>query len=846
MGLWAGFLVASVAACGGAISEEEGDGGPSNFGGGPGAGGTTEDTGGRTSRGVGGERAEGGPGSGGTADGTGGTTESTGGTTSGGAGGTTSGGGGASGGMAASSGGGSGGRTGGSGGSGGMADGSGGATEASGGAGVGGSGGTTAECPTPEVVPGVAALYEKELALAASGSDASFFSFPWPELSRPFAGVLGFPNPPAALGCDPPAGGGVSALVSGAIDPLEYRQYLIELSAASLETAARHPGVFVAFTGALDAGQLPTPAASLSADAHVFLLDVDEGSPELGAKIPIRTRVYQNSHYLPPHTLAAVPAPGFPLRAATRYALVVTRNLRDQSGQNLGSDLAFERKKIALGCEGADPDYAPVFDLLEADLELAREDVAAMTVFESGTPTSPLETLRPAIEAAPTPLAAVLPSGPADEVGDGVYVLEGTLQTLIQQIGTPPYLPQIGVSLSGVSVTLSPSSKAGAFLAEGPAQSAGPGLDSAPRTESVDFVLSLPQAAVTELDDLPLVVYSPGTGGSRYSLLDEGIAADLAALGVAALSITPVLHQERAHAENISPTLLNQLAFADLIGGTNYQDQLLDTVESGQLFFNPLNLQAARGNSLQAAVDFLWLGHVFSELALEASVAGAQRSIRFDPQRIYFFGHSQGASTGALLSGSTAYSGAVLSGVDGYLPTALLHKTKPADPLGIEAMLGYIVCDDPSEPLDETHPWLSLLGHFLESADAELYAGEFALGQQAKDLFVIAGRDDAYAAAPAHHAVTTAARLHQLAAPLGVAPADVPGQALLDLLHPGQGYGQSYSSLSANLGGVTGAFRQYHEPLCADDHFVYACNAPARSDWLTFFETALVGAPMLP
>ena len=716
--------------------------------------------------------------------------------------------------------------------------------------GSGGSGGRPEQCAA-EAVPGVAALFEREQALAADGSDASFFAFPWPEISRPYADVLGFPNPALALGCDPPAGSGIAALVSGAIDPLEYRQYLSALSANALATGPRHPVIFVAFSGAIDEASLPSVAESLEPSAPVFLMDVDPASSQFGERFPIRTRVYENSHYLPAHTLAVAAAPGFPLPAGTRFALVVRGSLGDAAGNALGSSAAFEAKKLEASCANVDPDYGAVFTFLEQTLGLAREQVAAMTVFQTGTPTAPLDGLLPVIgSTAPSELADVTPNGPADDAGSGVHVLEGTLEVPIQQVGTPPYLPAISVSLAGVTMTFSSSSKDGAFLSSGLATAPGAGDPSAPRTEAVDFVLTLPDAVLTgsSIEDVPLVVYGPGTGGSRYSALDEGIAADLAARAIATVTITPVMHQERAHAENISQSLLDQLALADSVGGTTYQAQLVDTVESGQLFFNPLNLEAARGNSLQAAVDFAWLAQVFSEIVLEANVGGMARSISFDAEHIEFFGHSQGASTGGLLALCSDYNGAVLSGVSGYLPIALLNKTKPAENLGIESMLDYIVCDDPSEPLDETHPFLALLGHFLEPADAELYIGRFTPEvSHTKDLFVITGVGDAYAPAPANHAVTTAARIQELTAPAGVTPNTVGGQALLKQLSPSGGFGVTHASLSANLAyDTTGAFRQYHGASCADDHFVYLCSEAAHADWLWFFETSLTGPPLLP
>lgn len=116
-----------------------------------------------------------------------------------------------------------------------------------------------------------------------------------------------------------------------------------------------------------------------------------------------------------------------------------------------------------------------------------------------------------------------------------------------------------------------------------------------------------------------------------------------------------------------------------------------------------------------------------------------------------------------------------------------------------------------------------------------------------KHVFVIGGTEDHLAAPASHDAVTTGARLQQLAPELVA----VPGQGLLAALLPNSGYGTTYASLSGNLTAqgmaVTGAFRQYHDPTCRDDHFVFQCNAQARSDWADFFATlSPTKAPTVP
>ena len=73
------------------------------------------------------------------------------------------------------------------------------------------------------------------------------------------------------------------------------------------------------------------------------------------------------------------------------------------------------------------------------------------------------------------------------------------------------------------------------------------------------------------------------------------------------------------------------------------------------------------------------------------------------------------------------------------------------------------------------------------------------------------------------------------------------GQELLGIMLPGAGYDQTYASLSGNLdGSITGAFRQYHDASCSDDHFVATCTAQAAADWLAFVQTWSTGIPAVP
>jgi hypothetical protein len=64
------------------------------------------------------------------------------------------------------------------------------------------------------------------------------------------------------------------------------------------------------------------------------------------------------------------------------------------------------------------------------------------------------------------------------------------------QYGTPPYLPQIDVGIGGSRVLFDAESPAGSFLSGVPTVAGNAGGDTAPRTESIAFALSIPYSTV--------------------------------------------------------------------------------------------------------------------------------------------------------------------------------------------------------------------------------------------------------------------------------------------------------------------------------------------------------------
>lgn len=728
---------------------------------------------------------------------------------------------------------------------------------ASGGTATGGvaSGGTLATggspCAAFPAIPGTSVVIDWSSARAATAESLDFFDAPWPEISRSVAELARLPNPSSARGCQYSVADPVTRLIAGGIDPLEYRAYVNQLASNFLTEGPNSAAIFFRFDGALNPLAFPSAIETMDATrSPILLFRVESTGARRSRLVPVTSRVFEKSRYLKPHTLSLLPHPGFPLEPDALYAAVILRSLGDRGGRPLGSPAAMERAKHSASCLG-DPTYETAFAALEADFSIDRSAVAAMTVFRTGNPAAPLTRLVPAIER----IAGAALANPAvetssvDEASDYILV-DGSFQTPIHQYADPPYLPGIGVAWSGTTpvlkVAFDPTSNAGRFLVEPPPTSATTPDLAHPRLERIKFRMTLPlgQWSKAGFERIPLAIVGPGTGADRTEATSSGIASRLARLGIATFCATPVMHQERAHAENVDPNLTQALALYDLFTGQDTSSQFSASIANGNLFFNPLNLQAAKGNSLQAALDYAWQAHFLSTSTLSVLVEQTSIPVTFDPDKVFFFGHSQGGATGPLLSESGRIGSMVLSAPSGHLVSNLLGKTKPAQPFETSSAVSSVICDDPSEPLDAHHPQLNVLLHWFEQADAANYAPRLIAESpnHPKHVFVLTGTDDHYVSPASHDAITTAARLHELAPQLRA----VPGQQLLSVIAPTAGYALSYPSLSGNLEVdgrlVTGAFAQYHVATCSDDHFVYLCSADAITDWETFFASAAQGS----
>ncbi len=537
--------------------------------------------------------------------------------------------------------------------------------------------------------------------------------------------------------------------------------------------------IYVRFDRPLDLDLLPDPTASVQPGSPLLLLDVDPRSPRYGEATPLQWRFTERrTSHEPANLLAVAPVWGFPLRPATTYALVVTTAVAERAPAM--RDLFSPR----------DPDHALFQPLREVLFlhGLSREDVAVATVFTVGDPLHELARVAEFIDAN---ITAPPLDQPVATLRQNAYfnLYAGTYEGPVFQHGERPYITQ-----------------GGGFQFRD---------DGQPIVHSWDTmrlaISTPPDLSQQPPNGWPVVISQHGTGGSYTSFasgdhaLEE--AAQYAMAGLAGLSIDQPLH------------------------GTRGQSDQTDLFT-----FNYLNPDSGRSNFRQGAADALYLAKLVHEHG-GAFLTESGDTIRLDPDRIYFMGHSQGGLTGALaLPFLGPYiDGAVLSGAGGGLSITLVERK---DPLDIAAVLADLLDFDGHEEPGEFHPAIGLIQWLVDVTDPVNYAPYFYAErgawpkQEPTPVLIFSGIEDAQTPYRTAETLAAAARAPWLA-PGVTAPES---QALAGLEPT---WGPLRDNAPAYDGKVTAAFSQWE----GASHWVVFWDGNAARLYREFLRTAALGEP---
>jgi len=544
---------------------------------------------------------------------------------------------------------------------------------------------------------------------------------------------------------------------------------------AKLDGFGTNAAIFTRFTAPIDVESLPVDAAASQTEtASVYLVDVDPASPARGTRHPLRFRFQDRKGFtIGPNWLSALPYPGFPLRERTTYALVVTSRLTSYGTPVTPSG---DWPAVAATTAPTDPAlarahdrYAPLWTWLDEPGGDERADVVSAAVFTTQDVSSLLGLLHDRVAGMPAPIARDVARQPVKLVPFALY--NGVFDAPNFQTGEVPY------RVTGGDIVLSPTD----------------GLPEVQVTEPLRFAVTVPHGPPPPTG-WPVVIYAHGTGGGYQSFIGDGTAVRLAEAGLACISIDQVLHGPR------NP------------GG----DPELD-------FFNFQNPDAGRNNAIQGAADNYSVVRLLETLTIDETDP-KPFTIRFDPARVSFFGHSQGGLTGPpFLAYEPKVRTAVLSGAGGLLYFALLHKTEPVD---ITSLVAGIILD---EPLDEFNPVLALLQTWVERSDTINY-GPLLVRQPPRalppmDIYQSMGFIDHFTPLP---------DIEALAVSIGgdlVAPTLAPIDGLTM-----RGRSVATAPVTSNLDGHTAVVVQY-QATQSDGHFVVFDTAAGRRQSIKFLET---------
>jgi hypothetical protein len=628
-----------------------------------------------------------------------------------------------------------------------------------------------------------------------------FFDRPFPSDARRDASerpiLTGFPNPFA----------------------IELVDRVLEIVARDTDGFGVSSGIFFRIPGRLDPASLPTLAGSVDSTSSVQLLGIDPNAPDYLVRYPVSVTFSEDpGPFGAPYLLSVIPLQGVPLRPSTRYAVVVTRAVRNNRNEELGVAQAVTDLiggTTPAGMTDEDAAAHRIFSITEA-AGIPTDSIAGFTVFTTG---DPVGTMGRAIAGAK---ASAVPSPVGEFARNEEFptfcVYETTIDMPTYQAGVPPY-----------------SSDGGGFVLD--AQGA-PILQGQERAK---FVVTVPKTAMPQ-GGYPLLVFSRTGGGGDRPLVDRGVRAT---------------NGGPAIAPGTGPALeIARVGFAGAsVDGPHGGLRNVSGGDEQLLVFNFQNPLALRDNVRQSALELALMPSILDGVTIDVSdcpgAVAPNDEATFDAMVI--MGHSMGASIAPLaLVFEPRYRGIVLSGAGGSFHANMLYKEKPlpTKPLG-ELVLGLTAA---GYPLTEGDPVLSMLQWAGEPADDPIY-GRYVVREpiagDPRHVLMMQGIVDHYIMPPIANATSLSFGL-DLAGPAldGTSPelAELdPLATLLPLVGRGSiGLPAGNNAIALDGRAATAVVTQDPEDGIEDGHeVVFQTDAPKHA-YACFLAGLAAGSPRVP
>ncbi|MFZ5439989.1 MAG: hypothetical protein ACOZQL_08260 [Myxococcota bacterium] len=643
-----------------------------------------------------------------------------------------------------------------------------------------------AQCPTPKTAAETALfVLPRDADDAATKED--FYRLPFPnDALRDASGRVDFSRHPR----DPSPRFGFDLL----------GRYL---DALATEPFGNAPTIILRFDGPLEFSSIVLNG--MTPTVRLVKLAAGQGAPR-GLSVQLHQ---PRNRYVCENWLAVRPYDGDSLTPGT-WAVVLLKGLK---GKNAG-DIAASPDFAALVAPTAPteprqalayPAYAPLRAWM-TEQNLTPADLVGAAVFTVGDPKRLVKRVATAVADLPAPTADAwvkcgsgTPSPCQDTTGPracGTSTAFDEWHTLLDlpvfQQGTAPYLtPAQGGAIDLTAATLTPV-----------------------RREKVCASLTVPKGP-PPMGGWPVVLYAHGTGGSFRSHAGDGAGA-----GLASLSLDGGVEVKAA-----------VLGF-DQVGHGPRRGAAGQTTSPDDIVFNFANPASGRGTMAQGAADLLGVTKYVTSLA----VTPPAELPALDPTHLVFWGHSQGATEGALfLAMDRRVDGALMSGASATLVNSLTTKKAPVN---IADNLWTALSESSASAVSVFHPVLGLLQAWTDPVDPLHFAGSNAVvpaegmtPAYARNLFQVWGKDDLFTPRAVQASYARASRVAWVG----------PQVDEFD--------GMPQTSVSGNVTApraVTSAMRQY-APSGSDGHFVVFTNPTATTDAMRFIARVLRGeVPTVP
>lgn len=514
----------------------------------------------------------------------------------------------------------------------------------------------------------------------------------------------------------------------GRIDGLEavaeQHHELIADHLTALDGYGLRPTVEFFVQGPIDPATVPATTRALT--DSVFVLDVDPTTGERGAPLAYDWR------YDPVrNVISGAPAMGVQLREGTRYAAVITTDVRGPDGLPV-----FPSYELALLEQDPPARWRTTGEALAELRSLPELDgrIAGLAVFTTQYASDALVKARNAIANTAAIATPTLLFEDADLIFDSPQKLDALLGQATRAADGPRAGLErwgsdnpTGIAHDSIAVIATGTTTIGRFIGDDTGTDGAEdetfliGRDGVPElrgTETIPITVVLPKAAMPP-DGYPVVVYGHGLGGSRHDVLN--LAEPLASQGYAVVAIDLWGHGSRYDATDIGNNLASKMEFT---GDPTLRDGFGDSTGPGayiDFFEGFLNVGAIRDSVRQSTLDMARVAMLVRNApSLEALAAPYPTTPKLDPTKVAFLGESFGTIIGTNLAAIEPSIALYVLDVPG---GGLLDHIVPESP-----QVGGLVLPFAEQlyrttgTLDRFHPLVGMLQAIFDPADSLTYA----------------------------------------------------------------------------------------------------------------------------